>query len=39
MTWKRGGETKIHGRVDCSVFWFLVWAGLVEGERRGRRAF
>ncbi len=37
MMWKRGGETKIHGRVDGSVFWFLVGLGWWEG--RGRRAF
>jgi len=37
MMWMRGGETKIHGRVDCSVFLVLVGLGWWEG--RGRRAF
>jgi hypothetical protein len=32
MMWMRGGETKIHGRVDCSVFLVFGWAGLVGGE-------
>jgi hypothetical protein len=34
MMWKRGGEMKIYGRVDCSVFWF--WLGWVGGGFVGR---